>query len=198
MEKLYSVDELTESIISDYHLSMKVDNAKAAYKAKIYRTLHDLNMWDKAITKPNGKSKTKYFTENQKQQLLASPKLYDYVRENSESEEIKNSKRYKDVQAEIEIRRNDRIAYLNSLGVDEGYNDNAPFVSQKDLRNTMNTIMLTAIFEQFFTPINRDLLLNDLYATLYSDDLELDAANIEAEQRLEHPEGNYYKKKKHN
>lgn len=202
MEKKYSVDELTESIIKEYQLSMNSEHNKATYKAQIYRVLHDTKIWDEAKTENNEKSKTKsnakHFTESQKQRLLASPKMYDYVRNNSESEEIRNRKRYKDVQAEIKRRCNIHIAHVESLAENQGTNHNTPDISDKELNDAMDKMMLSAIFELYFTPINMDLLRNDLYKVTFTSESNLDEETIDAEDRLAHPEGYYYNRKEDN
>lgn len=191
----YSVDELVESIIIEYDL-FDDEEVRATYKAKLYRALHNTGIWDKGIEKGNGKKKQKYFSEQQKQKLLASPDLYDYVREHSKSQCIKESKRYKEVKQEIKERSDAHIAYLDSRTQDEWRgSDNAPYISQKEFRDCRNAIMLTAIFERFFTPINDSLLEHDLYAVMMEDELDITTEQIEAEQRLNSPEGNYYRRK---
>lgn len=55
---------------------------------------------------------------------------------------------------------------------------------------------LSYMFEHFYTPTNDTLLFNDLEQNLIiKDEIALETSDIEVEQRLSHPEGNYYKRK---
>lgn len=190
--ELYTIDKILDDIIEIYKLDLSGTDARKKYQQKIYRTLHNTKIWDKGIIKKNGKKEIRYFSEQQKQELLCSSDLYDYVRNNSESDKIKNSMRYKDLQEEIAKRRESYISYLDSqeqIPSSEG----APYISQEEYESTKNSMMLTAIFEHFFTPINDSLLENDLYKTLFVDGLGLTNEVIEAEQRLNNPKGSYFK-----
>ena len=164
-----------------------------AYRQQICRTFQKLGLWDKAIIDRNGKKETRYFTEHQRQLLLVEPNFYDYVRAKSDDEGLQNSKKYADIQRDIATRREAHIEYLNSLNMDE--NEDIPYISNDMFRRVKNDIMLKALFELFFTPLDEALLMNDLYQTqLLADELSLEPIDIEAEHRLTHPEGNYYKK----
>ncbi|KAF5053700.1 hypothetical protein DSECCO2_395700 [anaerobic digester metagenome] len=193
----YSVTDIVENLIKDFDLAMNSENpedSKKTYRQKIYRALHDTGLWDKAIQKTVGKKTVRYFSEQQKQQLISSQNLYDYLRDNSLSELLNTSKRFKEVQKEIKERGESYLSYLTSNEANhENFGD--PYISQEEFRNIKNTMMLTAIFELFFTPINDSLLEHDLYQMLTLDELRLETETIDAEQRLNHPEGNYYRKK---
>lgn len=77
---------------------------------------------------------------------------------------------------------------------DNSPDEDVPYISNKEFQNYKNSMMLTALFEKFFTPINDELLINDMTQVfIIRDEASLDVADIEAEQRLAHPEGNYYK-----
>ena len=75
---------------------------------------------------------------------------------------------------------------------DNSPDEDVPYISNKEFQNYKNSMMLTALFEKFFTPINDELLINDMTQVfIIRDEASLDVADIEAEQRLAHPEGNY-------
>ena len=192
---LYSVKELVDSIIDEYQLSNINNKEWASYRQKVSRTLKESGIWDKGIAKKTGKKTIMYFSKQQRQELLSNKSFYDYVRVRSTSVEIKNSKRYDEIQKAIEERRISHIEYLNSLETDNT-DKNAPIITNKELREYKNNMMLTALFEHFFTPIDENLLLNDLYQVhIIEDELNLQFEDIEAENRLSHPEGYYYKKR---
>ncbi len=195
MAELYSVSKLLESMIADYQLPMDGENDKKTYQTQMYRALHGTGIWDHAIIRENGKKKMRFFSEQQKQKLFGSEMLYDYLRDRSGSEYYRNSKRYHEIQKEIQKRREAHIAYLDSRRVEDYEDDNAPFISEQELQTHKNNMMLQALFEHFFTPFDTDLLKNDLYTMLYKDELDLDTPDLQAEERLEHPEGSYYHRK---
>ena len=197
MNGLYTIKELTQSIIDEYQLDCSTDSAFEVYYMRIYRALQKKQLLKAGIEKINPETKRKfmYYTEQHKQAILCEKTLYDYVRSNSTSEEIKNRKRYNELQKDIEVRREAHIKYLDSQTQDDE-NSIAPTITDQEFQDYKNTLMLTALFERIFTPINDELLYNDLYQTqIIKDELNLQAADIEAEERLQHPNGSYYHEK---
>lgn len=192
---LYSIKDLVDSIIDEYQLSTEDENAWSTYRQKISRTLKESGIWDKGIAKKTGKKTTMYFTEQQRQELLSEKTFYNYLRDRSKSEEIRNSKRYDEIQKAIEERRISHIEYLASLETGS-IDKNAPVITDKEFRDYKRDLMITALFEKFFTPIDDKLLLSDLYQVqIIEDELDLQVEDIEAENRLSHPNLYYYKEK---
>lgn len=192
---LYSIKDLVDSIINEYQLSTEDENAWSTYRQKISRTLKESGIWDKGIAKIKGKKTTMYFTEQQRQELLSEKTFYNYLRDRSKSEEIRNSKRYDEIQKAIEERRISHIEYLASLETGS-IDKNAPVITDKEFRDYKRDLMITALFEKFFTPIDDKLLLSDLYQVqIIEDELDLQVEDIEAENRLSHPNLYYYKEK---
>lgn len=193
---LYSIKDLVDSIIDEYQLSTEDENAWSTYRQKISRTLKESGIWDRGIAKKTGKKTTMYFTEQQRQELLSEKTFYNYLRDRSKSEEIRNSKRYDEIQKAIEERRISHIEYLASLETGS-IDKNAPVITDKEFRDYKRDLMITALFEKFFTPIDDKLLLSDLYQVqIIEDELDLQVEDIEAEHRLSHPNLYYYKEKK--
>ena len=193
---LYSVKELVDSIIEEYHLPTQGDDAWATYRQKVSRTLKKTGIWDKGVPKTVGKKTTMYFTEQQRQELISEKSFYNYLRDRSEADEIKNSKRYDEIQKAIEERRISHIEYLDSRETGD-YDGNIPVITDKEYRDYKRDMMITALFEKFFTPIDNKLLLNDLYQVqIIEDELDLQIEDIEAENRLSHPSQYYYKERK--
>lgn len=192
---LYSIKDLVDSIIDEYQLSTEDENAWSTYRQKISRTLKKSGIWDRGIAKKTGKKTTMYFTEQQRQELLSEKTFYNYLRDRSKSEEIRNSKRYDEIQKAIEERRISHIEYLASLETGS-IDKNAPVITDKEFRDYKRDLMITALFEKFFTPIDDKLLLSDLYQVqIIEDELDLQVEDIEAENRLSHPNLYYYKEK---
>lgn len=194
MDGLYTLDELTRSIIDDFQLQCNTDESRNTYRMRIYRALQKLGIWEAGIEQvnPKTKKKCKYFTEHHKQAILSEKTLYDYVRNNSRSDKFSKSKRYDEMQKSIDIRRNEHIKYLDSRTQEHSEAD-IPVITQEEFHNYKNSMMLTAIFEKFFTPINDELLYNDLYQIqIIKDELNLQIEDIHAEERLQHPNGAYF------
>ena len=194
MNGLYTIDELTNSIIDEFQLNMSDYDAYDRYYQRIYRALASADILKNGIemTNPITHRKCRYYTEQHKQTILAQKGLFNYVRNNSASDEIRNGKRYDDIKDEIELRRNNHIKYLTARS-NEDNDKNLPKLSQQDFRDYKMELMLTALFEKFFSPINEELLFNDLYRKKFiSDDIDLEIEDLEAEKRLQHPNGSYF------
>lgn len=195
MSKLYTLEELTESIINDFKLDRSGEDAFHRYYQKIYRTLNACGFLKTATKKTNPctKRQCRYYTEQQKKAILAEKTLYNYVRENSTSKRIKNSKKYSEIQIDIKRRRNEYFDMMNDL-IDNPPDENTPYISNKEFQNYKNSMMLNALFEKFFTPIDDALLRSDMTQVFITrDEASLEISDIEAEQRLSHPQGIYYK-----
>ena len=195
MSKLYTLEELTESIINDFKLDRSGEDAFHRYYQKIYRTLNACGFLKTATkkTNPGTKRQCRYYTEEQKRAILAEKTLYDYVRKNSTSKRIKNSKKYSEIQIDIKRRRNEYFDMMNDL-IDNPPDENTPYISNKEFQNYKNSMMLNALFEKFFTPIDDALLRSDMTQVFITrDEASLEISDIEAEQRLSHPQGIYYK-----
>lgn len=195
MSKLYTLEELTESIINDFKLDCSGEDAFRRYYQKIYRTLDACGFLKTATKKnnPDTKRQCRYYTEQQKRAILAEKTLYDYVRTNSTSKRIKNSKKYSEIQIDIKRRRNEYFDMMNDL-IDNPPDENTPYIGNKEFQNYKNSMMLNALFEKFFTPIDDALLRSDMTQVFITrDEASLEISDIEAEQRLSHPQGIYYK-----
>ena len=127
MSKLYTLEELTESIINDFKLDRSGEDAFHRYYQKIYRTLNACGFLKTATkkTNPGTKRQCRYYTEEQKRAILAEKTLYDYVRKNSTSKRIKNSKKYSEIQIDIKRRRNEYFDMMNDL-IDNPPDENTP------------------------------------------------------------------------
>lgn len=71
-----------------------------------------------------------------------------------------------------------------------------PTITDKELHECKMNIMVTALFELFFTPVNEERLRADLMQWyILSDPINLTIEDFSARDRLDHPEGTYYRKK---
>lgn len=80
--------------------------------------------------------------------------------------------------------------------IQENSEADIPIITQEEFHNYKNSMMLTAIFEIFFTPINDKLLYNDLYQIqIIKEVLNLQTEDLHAEERLQRPNGAYLHEK---
>ena len=63
--------------------------------------------------------------------------------------------------------------------------------------NYAQKVMLKAIFEKFYTSLDKEKIKKDLGQIYYGDPLEFstDPTTVAANNRLNHPENNYFTKK---
>ena len=124
MEGMYSLEDLTKSIIKEYDLVQPTANYKT-YRQRIRRALEEAGLLDKCIlmTNPVTKRKCAYYTEFQKQTILYDEQLYDYVRKHSASDVYKNGPRYKDLKQQIHDYRAANIRVIDSLAINTDQKD---------------------------------------------------------------------------
>ncbi|MCR4657025.1 MAG: hypothetical protein K5770_12475 [Lachnospiraceae bacterium] len=205
MKGYYNIRELTISIMDEYQLKIdektkdKRDYTKDPYYRnyyqRVYRALKDLGLLDKGVKAmdPQTKRQCRYYSEAQKQAILADEALYNYVRNTSSSEKIKNSLRFKDIERIRNVRRN---ALLRSAASENARDEDAIDFDDEAFQAYKNNMMLKALFEYFFTPIDEELLKHDYYNdTILKNEWMLERMDIEAEDRLKHPEGSYYERR---
>lgn len=214
MKNKYSVADLVNELINEYELPHErkvdkktgkeiIDNSAEIwknYRQQVSRALHSEGIWDNAIISQKGKKQIRYFTDQQKQLLFNSKYIYNYINKNSDNKEYQNRKSYKQVKKEvqktIDQRREDYIEYLSSLDMDKE-DISAPILTDKEFFDYKLLMMVNALFHMHFTPINNDLLRNDIYHYKYLiDNMNLSEEDLLVEKRLANPEGNYYHKKK--
>lgn len=199
MSKMYSINEMIEVAIDEYKLETEETKAAALNGKKYYQKFQralkskDVNFWESAPVQTRVKTKAKVFSEEQMRVLFSSKEMYDYLRDNSMDEEIRNSNRYDEVAKEILKRKADYIAYLEENGLDE---EDIPSVRHEDVMKIKENMMIEAIFNLFFTPFNEELLEQDLTYLFLRDEMALTREQIEAERRFANPYGIYYKEKK--
>ncbi len=191
VKKWYSISEIIDIAVKDYSLYTTSENYRNNYRAVFVKCLDkDLTIYKTAHTEIRGKSKTKVFSEKQKQLLFSSKRVYDYITKNSKDEKIKNRKSYDELMKESENRRE---AYIEYMGNDNRH-ENDVFIgyTQLEVERVKIKMMIEALFNHFFSEFKEELLEHDLNACLLEDELNLTPDVIQAEERLKNPYGNYY------
>ncbi len=192
-----TITEITEKLIVKYDLPYANDNDKSSYRQKVSRTLKDTGIWDRGIDKSvgDGDKTVKVFTTAQLLELETSKEMYEYLRTRSQNA-YKDRLPYKELNKTIEKRRRKALnSYFTPPRVSN--NSGAPVLNEEEYKQFVDRMMLRAIFEVFYTPIDEELLRADIYTYKFlTDETELDIEDIEIEHRLSHPEGSYYSRKK--
>lgn len=193
----YSISDMIELASKEFSLP---DSASNNYYTEFQRAIKEMGLWENAHIEIRGKSKTHVFTEEQMQRVFASKRIYNYLRELSLDEAIRTRPRYDDIKSSIVKRRDNFIKKMDELSneyVDGkvSIEDRLRGVSMKDFLELKQRYMIEAIFRVFFSDFNNERLYHDLEVTLYTDEMNLTPVVLEAEHRLEHPEGNYYTRK---
>lgn len=126
-------------------------------------------LWEASEDRKNKKANKKsfyFFTEKEKNEILSSAEIYDYLIERSTSENIKNMPKRKQLQKEIDKAKEDWQNAQREAGfLPEPYIGIMP--SETDVMTEKNMIMFTALFELFFEPIDGKLLSDDIFNSSY-------------------------------
>lgn len=184
MNSYTTLSEFVEQQMTKFGIEKNEKNF-SKLRIKFTRVLKDLKIWDQAETKLIGKKHTKVFS---RQQLIA---LYNEV----ESYLLKHS----DIDiAKLETHRREHAQYMDDLfsGKFDKY-DSDPYEAPKVTSQEKMEVMITALFEKFFEPLDLKTWNEDKATTFYLG--PEDADNIDyflASERLNNPLQSYTQPKK--
>ena len=179
MNSYTTLSEFVEQQMTKFGIEKNEKNF-SKLRIKFTRVLKDLKIWDQAETKLIGKKHTKVFS---RQQLIA---LYNEV----ESYLLKHS----DIDiAKLETHRREHAQYMDDLfsGKFDKY-DLDPYEAPKVSPQEKMEVMITALFEKFFEPLDLKTWNEDKATTFYLG--PEDADNIDyflASERLNNPLQSY-------
>lgn len=183
MNDYTTLSEFVEQQMTKFGIEKNEKNF-SKLRIKFTRVLKDLKIWDQAETKLIGKKHTKVFS---RQQLIA---LYNEV----ESYLLKHSNI--DIE-KLEAHRREHSQYMDDLFAgrfDKYYSD--PYEAPKVSSQEKMEVMITALFEKFFEPLDLKTWNEDKATTFYLG--PEDADNIDyflAYERLKNPVQSYTKEK---
>lgn len=179
--------------IDEYELhsnSSNYDKIFSKIRIKAQRELQKLGYWDNAPTKLIGKAKTKIFTEEQL--LKVQVRMRYYLEGLSDKEKKLDHKKVKATAYRYDEFINDYIPVDEENYNPDSYNSNQYIISKKEIENKKKDIMLEAIFNYLYTPIDEDKLETLLYTAKLSDNPFKVAQALE---ELKEPEGHLFKKR---
>ncbi|MGQ7365882.1 hypothetical protein ACTGWM_09930 [Streptococcus suis] len=159
-------------------------------RIKFTRTLKDLGIWDEAETKLIGRKHTKVFTHLQLQQLYNKVEPYLLKHSKIDLEELETYRR----------GHSEYLEKLHSMSHDEfmKYQEEMQYEPPKVTNKEAMQIMLTALFEKFFEPLDLQQWNKDKALTFFTDDMDADSVEyFLAKNRLDNPITSYVKPRKH-
>lgn len=190
--KLKRLSEFIDDMIQKYQIE-EIKNIKKSLRRKFVTELEAMGEWDKAKYKTFGRNRTKVF----KYEIL------DRLEERCQAYLVKKSgndyNKFKDYQRSI-----DGENYFKELTEDElkdiqekvAFRSWAGSISKEEIRD----VMLTALFEKFFTPLDVDQWQKDsdiLTIVDANDDRESSFEYYRAKERYSsHNKSAYYKERK--
>lgn len=157
-----------------------------ALRIKFTRTLQELNIWDNAETQLIGRKHTKVFTAEQLQTLYYKVEPYLLKRSNIDQEELKAYRQ----EYEKTLEAINNMTFEDHKKQMESVQYEPPQVTRRDAME----VMITALFEKFFEPLDVEQWNDDLALMHFSDDIE-DIDCFNASKRLRNPTKYYTKEK---
>ena len=188
-----TLTQFIDEQIDEYELhsnSSNYDKVFSKIRIKAQRELQKLGYWDSAPTKLIGKAKTKVFTEEQL--LKVQVRMRYYLEGLSDKEKKLDHEKVKATAYRYDEFTNEFIPVDGKNYNPDSYNSNQYVISKKEIEEKKKDIMLEAIFNYLYTPIDEDKLETLLYTAKLSDDPFKVAQALE---QLKEPEGHLFKKK---
>ena len=202
MNDFYSINDMVDRAINEFQLDSS-ESAMTNYKMMFRRNLSDLKATNifgtlepddvNVVLDKTTRNATKRYSKEIVDYLFYSPKVYNYFIKNSNSDAIKERGSYEKLMEDIRSRRQEAIYYATNH---EPFDDARPFLSHNELMKYKNNMMLEALFNVFYTEFDTDKLREDLELAMTSDEFNVTPALLDAEYRFNHPEGNYFTRKK--
>lgn len=162
------------------------DNEKnfAKLRIKFTRVLKEMKIWDQAETKLIGKKYTKVFSRQELQLLYNEVEPYLLRQSNINIQKL-------------EAYRREHAEYMDNLfsgKLDNYYND--PYEAPKVSPQEKMEVMITALFEKFFEPLDLEKWNDDKALTFYLGAEDADSIDyFLASERLKNPTQSYTKPK---
>jgi len=202
------LSEILDELNKTYHLEDSAINRDKLRKKvesvckEIYIGNDQRNLWKKTLVLETEESKkpTHKFLPSEKQRLLDSVHLLEYLCQRSEKPELINAKKREilnnaEIAKSLNKREEDFLASVNMEDYQQELADYQNYsVSPEELRTKKMEIMLEALFLKFFTPINEELLKQDMEIINMGGGMDNTAETVGAAKRLKEGKS-YYKEK---
>lgn len=199
-QKMITLKDFIIKTLKENHILITEKNiAKLRYKYT--RKLKENNLWTTAKTIKIDRNETKLFKEDDLNNISQDIKPYltriSIKEAGFDPKEIEKLKKKR--AGELEDAR---LKMINSFVLDDKStskeNPIEPKLTESQKQKALDRLMLTAIFNLFFTmsPRQKELFLHDYKNTFLDPDFTANDEWIISQERLKHPEKYYYNKKK--
>lgn len=174
----------------------------AKLRYKYTRKLKENNLWSTALTKKIDRNETKFFKKDDLNSISQDIKPYliklSIKEAGFDPKEIEKLKKKR--ASELEDAR---LEMINSFLTDDKKSTSKkdllePKLTESQKQKALDRLMLTAIFNHFFTmtPEQKELFLHDYQKSFLDPDFTANESWIISQERLKEPEKYYYSKKK--
>lgn len=190
MDNKQTLTNFIQEQIYNFGLQDTLDVEKKL-RQKFTRTLKELKIWQHAEKRLIGKKYTRVFTE------IELNKLYEKV----EKYLIKQTKLGYETYEEMKKINENHVELLRNMTYEKHYElEQAEKYEKPPISDTKKMeVMITALFEKFFTPLDIEQWEKDEELLFYTDPDEIEAVTsisyIQAQNRLKNPRSYYSEKK---
>lgn len=186
MDNKQTLTNFIQEQIYNFGLQDTLDVEKKL-RQKFTRTLKELKIWQNAEKRLIGKKYTRVFTE------IELNKLYEKV----EKYLIKQTKLGYETYEEIKKINENYVEFLRNMTYEKQYElEQAEKYEKPPISDTKKMeVMITALFEKFFTPLDIEQWEKDEALLFYTDPDDIGIPYIQAQNRLKNPRSYYSEKK---
>lgn len=192
--KLKRLSEFIDDMIQKYQIE-ETKNIKKSLRRKFVTELETMGQWDKANSKTFGRNRTKVFNYEILDRLEKRCERYLVKKSGFDFDKFKDYKSNIDSENYFEEATEDELKDMHERAVFRSW---AGSISKEEIRD----VMLTALFEKFFTPLDVEQWQKDsdiLTIVDVNDDRESSFEYYRAKERYSsYNKSAYYKERKLN
>ena len=192
--KLKRLSEFIDDMIQKYQIE-ETKNIKKSLRRKFVTELEAMGQWDKANSKTFGRNRTKVFNYEILDRLEKRCERYLVKKSGFDFDKFKDYKSNIDSENYFEEATEDELKDMHERAVFRSW---AGSISKEEIRD----VMLTALFEKFFTPLDVEQWQKDsdiLTIIDVNDDRESSFEYYRAKERYSsYNKSAYYKERKLN
>ena len=192
--KLKRLSEFIDDMIQKYQIE-EIKNIKKSLRRKFVTELEAMGQWDKANSKTFGRNRTKVFNYEILDRLEKRCERYLVKKSGFDFDKFKDYKSNIDSENYFEEATEDELKDMHEKAVFRSW---AGSISKEEIRD----VMLTALFEKFFTPLDVEQWQKDsdiLTIVDVNDDRESSFEYYRAKERYSsYNKSAYYKERKLN
>ena len=192
--KLKRLSEFIDDMIQKYQIE-ETKNIKKSLRRKFVTELEAMGQWDKANSKTFGRNRTKVFNYEILDRLEKRCERYLVKKSGFDFDKFKDYKSNIDSENYFEEATEDELKDMHERAVFRSW---AGSISKEEIRD----VMLTALFEKFFTPLDIEQWQKDsdiLTIVDVNDDRESSFEYYRAKERYSsYNKSAYYKERKLN